>query len=297
VRVEFSFLHDEETLKSALQDLLECSGQLLKKYFSSKELTRAVKARESISVPLDFVNHLRINPEFSGPLPKILKDTKDYLVVHKPPFLHCHPLCYSDKDTILNFLVKENKSDVLKVNPENYDRGLLFRLDYETSGVLVLAKNQKLLERLRRDFTQMKSKYYWAIVDGDFDREGRHAHYFRATGVKGHKQVVTDSQKPDSTEGVLKVKKVLGKEGKSLLLVKLETGLRHQIRAQLSHLGFPILGDELYGGMKDQRVYLHALKYEWEAEAEAEDSEAELFDRFFDLNSALQMSHDMFGSF
>jgi 23S rRNA pseudouridine1911/1915/1917 synthase len=108
---------------------------------------------------------------------------------------------------------------------------------------------------------------------------------------------VTDSQKPDSTEGVLKVKKVLGKEGKSLLLVKLETGLRHQIRAQLSHLGFPILGDELYGGMKDQRVYLHALKYEWEAEAEAEDSEAELFDRFFDLNSALQMSHDMFGSF
>ncbi len=294
-RVEFSWLHDEESLKLALQDLLECSGQLLKKYFSSKELSRNVRARESISVPLDFVNHLRINPKYEGPIPKILKETKDYLVVHKPPFVHCHPLCYSDKDTILNFLVKENRSEVLKVNPENYDRGLLFRLDYETSGVLVLAKDQKLLGRLRQDFTQMKSKYYWAIVSGDFDRDGKHSQYFRATGVKGHKQIVTDVHRPDSVEGVLRVRKVLEKDGKSLVLVKLETGLRHQIRAQLSFLGFPILGDELYGGLKDERLYLHALKYEWEAEAE--DSEAELFDRFFDLNRALQMSHDMFGTF
>ncbi len=294
-KVEFQWLHEGPTLKEALQDLLGSSGQVLKRHFSSKQLTRKVEARDLISLPLDYVNHLAINPIFEGPDPRIIQETADYLVLHKPPFLHCHPLCYSDKDTLLNFLSRENKLETLLVNRDNYDRGLLYRLDYETSGVIVLAKKDSILNGFRKDFSRMKSKYYWAIVNGDFDRDGSYEHFFRATGVKGHKQVVTDIPKPDSTSGKLKVKKVMEKEGKSLLLIKLETGLRHQIRAQLSFLGFPILGDELYAGKKEDRLFLHALKYEWETEAE--DEEAELFGRFFDMNSALQMSHDMFGAF
>ena len=82
-------------------------------------------------------------------------------------------------------------------------------------------------------------------------------------------------------------------KGVSLVLVNLKTGLRHQIRAQLSFLGFPILGDELYGGRKAERVFLHALRYEFSDIVE--DSNAELFNIFFDLNRALQMTHDMIG--
>jgi 23S rRNA pseudouridine1911/1915/1917 synthase len=80
---------------------------------------------------------------------------------------------------------------------------------------------------------------------------------------------------------------------KSLLMIELKTGLRHQIRAQLSYLGFPILGDELYGGNKAERLYLHAWRYEWSEFVE--DNHMDLFDRFFDLNRAFQMCHDMLG--
>ena len=294
-RVGFCWLEDRPDLKEALQELLECSGQLLKKHFSSKELHRSVRAKDEMHFPIDFINHLAINPVFEGPLPRIISETADYLILHKPANLHCHPLCYSDRDTLLNFLAQKGILDPLLINRGNYDRGLLYRLDYETSGVMVLAKKESVLEGIRQNFSRMKSKYYWAVVEGDFNREGRWGHYFKATGTKGHKQLVSEVNRPDSQEGILKVKKVISQNGKSLVLVKLETGLRHQIRAQLSALGFPILGDELYGGKQADRLFLHALRYEWENQAE--DPHAELFDRFFDVNSCLQMSHDMFRTF
>jgi 23S rRNA pseudouridine1911/1915/1917 synthase len=146
---------------------------------------------------------------------------------------------------------------------------------------------------MRHGFNErIKRKIYWAIVEGDFNQEGSWTHSFRAMGVKGAKQKVDLHYHPDAHEGHLVVQKIAYKEGKSLLMINLKTGLRHQIRAQLSALGFPILGDELYGGKKAERLYLHALRYEWDKE-EAEDISADLFDSFFDLNSALQVSHDM----
>lgn len=294
--VELSWLHDDTSLKDALKKTMGASGQLIKRHFSSKEQDRPIKARSTSRLPLDFVNHLKINPEYVGPEITIISETNDYVVLHKPPGVHCHPLCYSDKDTLLNFLAQEQKWEAIEINTENYDRGLLYRLDHETSGVMVLAKNERFLKQMRENFsTAMKRKFYWAIVEGDFDKDGLWKHHFRATGVKGQKQKVSDESHDSSQEATLAVLKISSHEGKSLVLVNLKTGLRHQIRAQLSHLGFPILGDELYGGRKADRLFLHALRYEFLDVVE--DPNAELFHVFFDLNSALQMSHDMLGRF
>lgn len=297
VRIQWQWLHDELTLKEGLQKTLGASGQLLKRHFSSKELARAIKAQDLISLPINLVNHLKINPSYNGPQGSILRETESYIAIHKPAGIHSHPLCYSDTDTALNYLVAEQKWGCLEINSQSYDRGLLFRLDNETSGVLILAKKIEFFERFRKDFhTNIKRKLYWAIVDGDFDQEGKWAHYFRATGVKGAKQKVSLDPHVDADEGVLKVIKLLHHDGKSLVLVSLQSGLRHQIRAQLSALGFPILGDELYGGHKAQRLFLHAWRYEWDDDG-VEDNQADLFGIFFDLNRALQMSHDMLRGF
>lgn len=294
--IEFSWLKDESNLKEALKTTLGASGQLIKRHFSSKEQARPVKAKEVVRLPLSFVNHMKINPSYEGPAVKILLETDDIVVLHKPAGVHCHPLSYEDKDTLLNFLVTQNKWEALNVNSDHYDRGLMYRLDYETSGLMVLAKSDAYLKFMRENFdSAMKRKFYWAIVEGEFDQEGRWTHYFKSTGLKGVKQKVFDDEKDESFEGTLSVLKVSSKEGKSLVLVNLKTGLRHQIRAQLSHLGFPILGDELYGGKKAERLYLHALRYEFSETVE--DMNADLFDLFFDLNSCLQMSHDMLGRF
>ncbi len=296
VSIEFTWLQDEPSLKEALKVTLGSSGQLIKRYFSSKEQDRAVNAREVYRLPLSFVNHMQINPEYQGPTIEIIAETDDYLVLHKPPAVHCHPLSYEDKDTLLNFLVVQNKWEPLLVNTANYDRGLLYRLDYETSGVIVLIKNDKYLKFMRENFdTTMKRKFYLAIVEGDFEKEGRWTHYFKPTGLKGVKQKVSEFESEESQEGTFSVLKISTNQEKSLLLINLKTGLRHQIRAQLSFLGFPILGDELYGGKKAERLFLHALRYEFSDTVE--DTNPELFDLFFDLNSALQMGHDMLGRF
>jgi 23S rRNA pseudouridine1911/1915/1917 synthase len=290
--IELCWLQDEPRHKDALQALLGASGQLLKKHLSSKDLSRSLKAQSVSRLPLDLVNHHQINPLFEGPLPYILASTNEYLVLHKPGNLHSHPLCYTDKNTLLNFLAQSEQWDVLGVNPASYDRGLIYRLDFETSGLMLVARNEKFFHLLRDGFRdRMKRKIYWAIVEGDFDRDGSHTHYFRATGIRGAKQKVDDHAHPDADEGQLTVQKILYKDGKSLLVVNLRTGLRHQIRAQLAALGFPILGDELYGGRKADRLYLHALRYEWDQVAE--DPNADLFDRFFDLDRCLEMTHDV----
>lgn len=294
--VEFHWLHDESSFKDGIKSVLNCSGQLLKKHFSSKQLDRPIRARDFSRLPLDLVNNLSINPEYEGADVKVIADYPLYLAVHKPFNIHSHPHSYADKNTLLNSLVKNNMWDVLKVNEQNYDRGLLYRLDFETSGVILLAKSEKTLKTVREDFShQMKRKFYWAIVPGSFDKEGLWTHYFKASGAKGSKQKVYDDPGPEMIPGSLSVLKVSENQGKSLVLVNLKSGLRHQIRAQLAHLGFPILGDVLYGGVEEERLFLHALRYEWVDVVE--DPAAELFDRFFDLNGALQMSHDMLGRF
>lgn len=294
--VDFQWLHDEKSTKHALQAALGSSGQLIKKHFDSKFQSRPVRARDLIKLPLDFVNHMRINPLYKGALPLILKESADYLALHKPSEVHCHPHAYSDQDTLLNFLAQTNHWATLCVNENQYDRGLLYRLDFETSGLVILAKNEEFLKKMRTEFsTLMKRKFYWAIVVGDFNQEGEWTHHFRATGAKGSKQVVSENADRDSQEGSLSVKKVMYQNGKSLVLVNLKSGLRHQIRAQLAHLGFPLLGDELYAGQKSERLFLHALRYEWDEAIE--DKYADLFGSFFDLDCSLQMSHDMFGRF
>jgi 23S rRNA pseudouridine1911/1915/1917 synthase len=294
--VELSWLQGESSLKEALKKTFGSSGQLVKRYYSSKEQDRKVNPREVARLPLSLVNHMKINPQYKGPPVQILSENADYIVLHKPPGVHCHPLSYDDKDTLLNFLVANNKFEAIEVNTANYDRGLLYRLDHETSGVMVLAKNERFLKAIRGNFeSAMKKKFYWAVVDEGFDKEGRWTHYFKATGQKGVKQKVTEDAVQDSHEATFSVLKVTSHNEKTLLLVNLKTGLRHQIRAQLAHLGFPILGDDLYGGKKADRLFLHALRYEFSETVE--DPNAELFNVFFDLNSALQMSHDMFGRF
>jgi 23S rRNA pseudouridine1911/1915/1917 synthase len=159
--------------------------------------------------------------------------------------------------------------------------------------VLVLAKTEKKFDEIRNDFFQVvKEKYYLAIVKGDFDREGRWEHFFSPYGVKGSKQLVGAIEKKDHSRGVLECLKVQYMKGYSLILVRLKTGLRHQIRAQLAFLGFPILGDTLYGGVEEKRIYLHAWRYKLDGEL-FQDNEAELFDNFVDLNSAFQVGQDM----
>lgn len=287
--IEVQLLYAEPSLKVALKKI-GFSGQRIKKYFSAKHLNFPVKEHQILKLPLDFVNHLQINPCYEGESCNILFENEDYLAVHKPRNIHSHPLKYSDTNTVLNYLVTQNKWDVLNINKEAYDRGLLHRLDFETSGLLLFTKKEDVLISFRDQFNKkMTLKAYLAIVEGNFKQDGLHQHFFSAALERGKKQILSNSS--DSIMAESEMFKLMDLENnRSLVLVVLKTGIRHQIRAQLSALGFPIVGDTLYGGKVSDRLYLHSWLYQWDHIVE--DRQAELFGNLLDLDSALKVAAD-----
>ncbi|MGK0367384.1 MAG: 23S rRNA-/tRNA-specific pseudouridylate synthase, partial [Thermoproteota archaeon] len=128
---------------------------------------------------------------------------------------------------------------------------------------------------------------------GEIEDNNKLRNYLRGIGVKSSKMGVCEQDETDQREQAnLSFKRLSYNEELNVSLVEviLETGQRHQIRVQLAHHGFPILGDEIYGGTKAQRVFLHSYLYKinlLDSEVEIKAREVSLFDRFFDLNSFL----------
>ncbi len=268
-----SVFRPSSTVELFLKDLLGISSSALKKFSLPKNfLNKNLKRGDTLDLSLDLLNLGMINPEYTGPLMKILFEDHNLLVLDKASEVHCHPLSYLEQDNCLSFLRSIRDDQILEVNKKNYDRGLLYRLDYETSGVLIYLKKDELYQGMRTEFSKIaKEKIYHCVVRGHFNREGKHAHLFWSTGERGHKISCMPAQgsihKKEAQKGELSVRllKFNKDKNESLLEVTLYTGLRHQIRAQLANLGFPLLGDELYGGNKAERLCLHAQTYkiEW----------------------------------
>lgn len=287
-------LENHESLQKMLQNSFGLSLNQIKKYINKKNLSRKVAKSDELSLPIELLNNLRINPNYVGPQIKIILEDDNFLVLSKPEKVHCHPLNYSDQNNILSFLRKENFSKYLKINALNYDRSLIYRLDYETSGVIILANTNELYENLRKEFhKQVKRKTYLCICKGRLKEESLILkQYFKKFGPKGEKQVVYQNAEVDSSLGEMNVHQIAYDDKKDLCLlrVELKTGLRHQIRAGLASIGNSIIGDDLYGDRKEERLYLHAYEYEIlinKVKKCYRDPKAKLFDKFFDLNRFL----------
>jgi len=263
----FCFLKDYPSLQIALGDL-GISRQQSKKYFAqegaSALLKRPIKAQQEISLPLNLLHLGGINPDYQGLPLEIVAEDEYFLALHKPAGIHGHPLTYQEQDNCLSFLRAIGRGKLLQVQQDKAERGLLYRLDQATSGILLYAKSDAIYTAAAK---AKKIKIYHALVAGDFPSALAKAwrQYFVATGAKGKKMQAypTAVSHKDGQWGELSIKK-LGydaPEDQSLLEISLKTGLRHQIRAGLTALGFPIVGDSLYGGRMASRLYLHASCY------------------------------------
>jgi 23S rRNA pseudouridine1911/1915/1917 synthase len=140
--------------------------------------------------------------------------------------------------------------------------GLVHRLDRPVAGVVLLARTSKAASRLSRQFRERTAdKVYLAVVHGAVaDESGRLIHHIeRSDRVSRVVSAPTDF----SQEAGLRYT-VLGTDGEtSLLRIFLETGRRHQIRIQLAHMGYPILGDLRYGAdqpLPDRQIALLAQR-------------------------------------
>jgi 23S rRNA pseudouridine1911/1915/1917 synthase len=262
--IEFYLLQPINSVEDFLIEYFHVSKNTVKFYFDKKFLKRSFGARAVLQLPLDFINHLEIFPIYEGPEIQIIFEDEIFLVLNKPANIFSHPLSYNEKNNCLSFL-RQTRPEVLNINSKNYDRGLLYRLDFETSGVLVYVKNNDDYLYLRNNFkTVAKEKKYLCWVEGECKLSGKFINFFKATEEKGKKiRVSSDNIKGECMEGeiFLTPQKFSSEKNATLMEVILGQGLRHQIRAQLAFLKHPLLGDVFYGGPPSDRLYLQAQNY------------------------------------
>ena len=166
-----------------------------------------------------------------------------------------------DMLTILKAYIKEKYQ-----KPGEVYLGLVHRLDRPVSGVMVFARTSKAASRLSEQIRQRRvEKIYRCVVNGVLEGEGRLENYI-SKDESTNTVTVSDAEKPGFKASYLDYKALADKDDMTLVEVKLGTGRSHQIRAQMAHAGFPLIGDQKYG-KKDNRtkdIALEAYKLSFE---------------------------------
>ena len=257
--IDFCFTEDFPSLEDGIFALSPITKSSLKKIGLKKNyLKKSIKKRDVVKLPLNILNFGKINPVFLGQKPQVIFEDESFIIFSKPHRIHTHPLSYNESDNLLSFISVYNSS-LLHVNQENFDRGFIYRLDYETSGLLYYAKTSTVYFELRKNFkTLIRRKKYLALVSGKVN-ESKVIHYLKTSDKKGSRVIQSDVGKRCELEiETLNYNESLDQ---SLLLINLKEGFKHQIRAQLAILGSPIIGDPLYGGNYSERMWLHCYQY------------------------------------
>lgn len=201
---------------------------------------------------------------------QIIFENDDLLVINKPTGVTVNRSETTNGNTLQDLIERNYKIDQAE-EPEFIDRsGIVHRLDKETSGALIVAKNSKAFRLLQSQFKERKvEKEYVALAHGEIKPKageinvpvGRLPWNRKRFGVlAGGREAITG----------YKVEKLYSLKGETLCFVRLfpKTGRTHQIRVHLKYINHPIFGDELYSGRKTaredrkflERVFLHAEK-------------------------------------
>lgn len=207
---------------------------------------------------------LQPNPEI--PL-HILYEDEALIAINKPSAINCQPNKIEEIDTLANALL--NYCPTLEgVGDSPLTCGILHRIDFDTSGLILVAKTQAVYLHLREQFAaRTVEKHYAALVTGSLltpaKLEHHLAHNPRCPGRMVDASQWHDVKRPmyAATAYVPRWQKQLYNHPVSLLDVTIFTGVTHQIRAQLSLSGHPIVGDKQYGGLQVDgfpRHFLHA---------------------------------------
>ncbi len=274
--------------RSFVQKLLEegrvtCRGRAVKKSFKPEagdELLLDIPEPEPLEVTAEDI-----------PLDVVYEDA-DVIVVNKPKGMVVHPAPGHDHGTLVNALMARCGPDLSGINGVNRP-GIVHRIDKDTSGLLIAAKNDaahKFLAAQLSDHTL--SRTYEAVVVGNLREDsgtvdapiGRHP-------TDRKKQCVTEK---NSRPAVTHYRVLERFPGYTHVECKLETGRTHQIRVHMAHIGHPILGDTVYGakkpfpGLEGQCLHARALRFIHPATGETVTLETPLPAYFRDVLEKLQ---------
>lgn len=221
-------LHDFGVSASLLIKLKQTENGITLNGEFAKTIERA-KANDLLKIKIESKGHMPSPRKMDIEIPY---EDEDIIVLSKPPLLPVHESRNHIGDTLSNFVAYH-------INEDTAFRAV-FRLDRDTSGLVLVAKNELAASKLAGKI----DKDYYAIVGGIIEGSGTIDAPIARCGNSIIKRRVDES----GERAVTHYEAISTNENSTLVKCRLETGRTHQIRVHMEHIGHPLLGDSLYNG-------------------------------------------------
>lgn len=188
---------------------------------------------------------------------KVVYENEDYAVIDKDSDLIVHPAGKIVTGTLVNALLYKYGYDGLSHIGGEDRPGIVHRLDKDTTGLILITKNNASYKYFKKMFeTRKVDKYYYAIVFGNFDKKTGTIETFMDRDPNNRRKMAV---RPAGRRAVSHYEVLREVDGFSLLRIKIETGRTHQIRVHMTHINHPLLGDPVYGNVKHKFNLSHQL--------------------------------------
>lgn len=240
---------------------LEASVRVNGKKASKGQLLRGGEVLELSEVPPETDAAIAANPLI--PI-QVLFENKHCFAIDKAAGLACHPLRRDEDKTVANAALARYP-ELAGLRPTR-EAGLVHRLDNETSGVLLFARDLESLKKLRAlSRCGGMRKTYFALVEGRLTGSGEIdlaiGHHPGNTKKMRATSDASEAKRLKARAAKTRFECLANSESLSLIKLEIDVGARHQIRVHLAAIGHPILGDRLYGAqMGPSRFFLHAAE-------------------------------------